>query len=199
MLKLTTESRVIEFDRRKFNSRTDELDYRSSYSTDSNRLSCRLCEDHTNLLADVIAGDAWLARTRGQKTSIIGVRSDRGQEIVDEMVNRGLLHLETGSIDDFVESQSENLIYGITAQKLNRWFNRRGISTPGYQFVNKNSAIEVGVVDAISFYLETLRRHVLRSGRYKIFWWLYLLKRLTIFTSRVPGAVLAKFNRSLTE
>ncbi|MDH3428669.1 MAG: Coenzyme F420 hydrogenase/dehydrogenase, beta subunit C-terminal domain [Gammaproteobacteria bacterium] len=197
LLKLSTGSGVLKFDRRNFGSKAEKLDYQSAYSTDSNRLRCRLCEDHTNLLADVIAGDAWLARTQGQKVSIIGVRSDKGQKVVDEMASKGLLLLEAGSIDDFVESQSENLIYGITAQKMKRWFGQRGIRTPAYHFADKGPEIETSAVDGFSFYLETLRRHVLRTGKYRTFWWLYLMKRLWIFTSRVPRLALAKLKRSL--
>src|SRR5690606_37960767 len=61
-LKIFTNDEVHTFDRRKFHSFKEILDYRASFSTDVNRLRCRLCQNHLNVTADIAVGDAWLAR-----------------------------------------------------------------------------------------------------------------------------------------
>lgn len=178
-LKLMTERKEHVYDRRVFSNRSSALDYQSAYSTDLNRLRCRLCEDHTNLLADIIAGDAWLARKGKEKLSVIGIRTDRGQELFDRLVERGHLEAEAGSYADIIESQGANLIYGVTARKLSMWLRRRGGATPLYQFAPNHADIRLRLGDRLAFRLEFMRRHVVRARHYALFRWLYLAKSFT--------------------
>ena len=197
MLKLKTDGKDYAFNRRVFPDKSSALDYQSAYSTDLNRLRCRLCEDHTNLLADIIAGDAWLVRKGKEKLSVIGIRTDRGQALFDRLVERGHLVAEPGTYADIIESQSANLVYGMTARKLGMWLRRRGLHTPGYRFAPDHENIRLRLGDRLAFRLEFMRRHVVRCRRYGLFWWLYLAKRSTKAVLKLPGRVARTIRRLL--
>lgn len=186
-LRLKSAGKDYAYDRRVFPDKSSALDYQSAYSTDLNRLRCRLCEDHTNLLADLIAGDAWLARKGKEKLSVIGVRTDRGQALFNRLVERGDLVMEPGTYADIIESQSANLIYGLTARKLGMWLRHRGLPTPRYRFAPDQEDIRLRLGDRLAFRLEFMRRHVVRSRRYGLFRWLYLAKRSTKSVLKLPG------------
>lgn len=197
LLKLKTEGREYAFDRRRFPDRASALHYQSAYSTDLNLLRCRLCEDHTNLLADIVTGDAWLARKSKEKLSVIGVRTDRGQVLFDRLIERGRLIVEPGTFSDMLESQSANLVYGATARKLGIWLRQRGLPTPAYRFAHDREIIRLRLNDSLSFSLEFMRRHIVRSQRYKLFWWLYLAKRSIRFALDLPGRIVRMIRRLL--
>lgn len=197
LLKLKTEAVTHKFNRRVFQNFKSEIDYKSAYSTDLNRLRCRLCQDHTNLLADIVAGDAWLARKPEEKLSVIGVRSSNGARLITEMVEGGYLQLEKGSFADIVESQSENLVYANTARKLETFLNQKGISSPQYVFNTSGDEIRLSRTQQVAFELEMFRRKVVRSRYYKVFWWLYLLKYVTNQSRSLPEKITRKIKKLL--
>lgn len=164
------------FERRNFPTFRDAVDYRSSFSTDFNRLRCRLCEDHLNMGADVIAGDAWVERSAPRKASIIGCRTQRGQEALANLEQLGLLHLEPASFADFVESQSSNLVYGTHARRMNRILGERGGPVPRFHYGDAATPVAVGVRDRLALRFELWRRSLVRAGCYRIYRWHYVLR-----------------------
>lgn len=165
------------FPRRNFSTLPQAADYRSSFSTDYNRLRCRLCEDHLNMGADVIAGDAWLERIESQKTSIIGCRTERGEKAVLNLANLGFLNLERATFADFIESQSRNLAFGTEARKMNQILRLQGKVTPDFRFKDADTRVNVGISDVVRLNAEMARRHVVRAGFYTIYRWYYFLRR----------------------
>lgn len=172
-LKVFARSGVHSWDRRNFSGLGEMLDYRASFSTDANRLRCRVCEDHLNVLADLAVGDAWLARMGDRKLSVIAVRSTRGASAIAGERAAGRLLVEPGTIADLVESQSRDLMYGETAGRLAAWLRRRGRPAP--QFGYQPPAMQPA--EGGSFAVEMLRRGVLRRGWYRSYRWLYALSR----------------------
>lgn len=195
LLKLKTQETLHRFDRRVFSDFSSMIDYKSSYSTDLNRLRCRVCQDHTNLLADIVAGDAWLARKPEEKLSVIGVRSSRGAKLLTTLVECGYLKVDRGSYADIVESQSENLVYANTARKLSRLLNHKGIPTPKYNFKSDSTDTRLSIFERIAFELELIRRDVVRRRHYKVFWWLYLIKYTTNQSLSLPKKISRKFKQ----
>jgi coenzyme F420 hydrogenase subunit beta len=176
-LKLGRGDSRIGFARRNFATLREAMDYRSSFSTDYNRLRCRLCEDHLNLGADVVAGDAWLPRCDKQKASLIGCRTERGQDAIVALEEAGLLKLEAGTFADFVESQSRNLVFGAAARTTNKVLRAKGVVTPSFRFSDGDEQVGVGLGAALSVNTEMIRRRVVRAGHYRLYWWYYVLRR----------------------
>ncbi len=170
----------VQFDRRVHKTFTERLVYRSSFSTEMNRMRCRLCQNHTNVSADISVGDAWLARKGQQKLSIVVVRSDLAMTLVDDLRQQSRLILEKGCVEDIVESQSPNLVYGKVAQKLAIYQRNRHRCVPHYPFLENE---KLSFVESIGFMRNDWFRHIIRSRRYKLFRFLYLLSRPLLYVS----------------
>jgi coenzyme F420-reducing hydrogenase beta subunit len=165
------------YPRRDFATLQQAADYRSSFSTDYNRLRCRLCEDHLNMGADLITGDAWLERSASQKTSIIGCRTARGEQAVLNLAKLGLLNLERASFDDFIESQSRNLAYGTEAKQMNKILRSQGKVTPNFKFKDADNPVRVTIRQRLRLSAEVTRRQVVRAGFYTSYRWYYYFRR----------------------
>lgn len=85
---------------------------------------CIYCIDHTNELADISCGDAWLPELRNKDRlgwSIVVSRSVRGNEILDELENKNKLFLQKIDVGEVIRSQSGMLIF----KKENSWIRFR--------------------------------------------------------------------------
>lgn len=176
LLKIKTSESVHKFDRRKFDTLNEMIAFRSSFSTDVNRLRCRLCQNHTNIQSDISIGDAWLSRKGKQKLSILVVRTSRGKKILDSLVNQSRIELEIGSEDDILESQGEDLVYGHTAQKLAKIMTAADKPAPNYPFSENSSAVMYK--DRFKFGLERMKRELLQRGSYRTYRVLYTILKL---------------------
>jgi len=81
---------------------------------------CLFCIDHTNELADISCGDAWLPELLKKNDagwSSIICRSSKGNEILDELIIKNKLFLEKTDINKIIESQYPMLCF----KKKNSW------------------------------------------------------------------------------
>jgi len=72
-------------------------------------LGCLFCADHTNVLADISVGDAWLPEVMKKDkigTSIIIARSKRGLEVLRKAQKENAIELTEVSIEEVLKSQS---------------------------------------------------------------------------------------------
>ncbi len=174
-LKIRTATQFMRFDRRRFQSTREMIAYRSSFSTDVNRLRCRLCQNHTNVQSDISVGDAWLARKSSQKLSLVVTRTRAGETAFDELKRSGRIEVEPGSVADIEESQSKNLVYGTVARRLSRHRARRNLPVVEYAFQESGSDPR-GVVGA-RFWLERVKRGLIRKRRYRAYRTVYALSK----------------------
>ena len=74
---------------------------------------CTLCSDHTNELADVSFGDAWLPEFADDMTgtSVIISRSDSGEDILHRMLRRNIIDLTPISMDRVIASQNSAILF----------------------------------------------------------------------------------------
>ncbi|RLJ09757.1 MAG: FeS-binding protein [Candidatus Aenigmatarchaeota archaeon] len=82
---------------------------------------CILCEDKLCELADITFMDAWLPEFSSDKigTSLIVVRSKKGNELIDEAVKHEIIKLQDISVEKIIESQSmKTRVRKIVARKL---------------------------------------------------------------------------------
>ncbi len=168
-LKLITPNRELLFDRRDFKSAQERIDYRSSFSTDYNRLRCRGCEDHLNMLADVAVGDAWLGRTSTKKISVLVARTSIGENMVRELENSGQINLEPSSFDDLIESQSRNLVFDTVARKINQQLKEVGKNSPKYTFKDSDEFVSVSLLARLQFNVEIFFRGIVRKKHFKLY------------------------------
>lgn len=186
LLKVRTSSEEHKYHRRVFINKAERLDYQASFSSGANRLRCRLCQDHLNVLCDIAVGDAWLARKHEQKLSIIVARTQAGLTRLRSLEAAGLLHLEDSGIEDIIESQSDDLVEGRTARRISSHLESSGVSTP--QFVYAEAARQQTpqtLAERVDFSSEILLRRLLRSENYRLFRSAYLLRHLSRFHPRV--------------
>ena len=176
-LRILTETNEYSYKRANFNKLSDMIDYRSSFSTDFNRLRCRLCEDHTNMLADVVAGDAWLKTKKNEKISILISRTEQGETLLQTLSNEGLIHPEPASFKDVIESQSENFVYNNTAKIINRIMRDKGMQTPRFLYANHFETTNVRTLDRLQFFIETFLRLIIRQKFYKLYRFIYVFRR----------------------
>ena len=165
-LKIETTETKGSWNRRTFPSDAERIHYRASFARYANRLRCRVCEDHLNVLADVSVGDAWLARTRGQKTSVVAVRTPAGRARIDALVGAGKLELEPGSVADLYESQSADLVEGHTARRLGAVLDAAGHPVPKFRFRDGRAAPAPTLRARADVAFEQAMRALLRSGSY---------------------------------
>jgi coenzyme F420-reducing hydrogenase beta subunit len=178
-LKIHNETgQVLTYDRRVFENKGELNIYKSSFARYANRMRCRICQDHLNVLADIAVGDAWIKAAEGRKLSIIDVRSSRARLWFDNMVNDNQIVITgTGGIPELEESQSSNLVYGITARRLSAYLHGKGRLVT--RFIYKegiNPVPPLGADEKISFDIEMLLRSTLRKGLYRLYLALYIIR-----------------------
>jgi hypothetical protein len=150
--------------------------FRSSFSTDVNRLRCRLCQNHINIQSDISVGDAWLARKDSQKLSIAVARTPAGEALLQSLRQQERIEIEVGSVADIEESQSKDLVYGYTAQRLACLIDAQHKQIMDYGFVS--NPVTVTGKDKLKFKLEQIKRRLLRSGDYRAYRLLYTLTKI---------------------
>lgn len=184
-LKLTIDGVQHDWSRREFATTGDRLDYQASFSRYANRARCRVCEDHLNVLADIAVGDAWLERKQGEKLSIVVLRTPTGRRAFEQLAQSGAIEVESGTIDDIRESQSDRLVDGDEARALGAWLREGGAVSPVFDFGDGAEAL-LTRSDRASFRWEWMLRGLLRSGRHATFRRLYAGRAAS---RRVVGAV----------
>ena len=198
-LKLFTAKTKHAYSRRIFQNVKEWIDYRSSFSRTLNRLRCRVCEDHVNVLADIAVGDAWLKAYQGKKMSIILVRNRNGARALRSLEQNGKVVLEKGSVEDIIESQSENLVYGHSARLMNAYLTQKDMITPKFYFGEAGTRENLKFYHQLNFAYELLMRKTIQKSRYTFYrfsfifykWPLiikFFLHKLTKRSSRSQGA-----------
>ena len=90
-----------------------------------------------------------------------------------------LIQLESGSYDDVIESQSHNLVYNVYARKLNHIMRERRRHTPRFLYADNNTTPIISYLDYLQFAFEIFLRAIIRQRHYKIYRYIYLLRRPT--------------------
>lgn len=97
-----------------------------------------LCTDLSNEFTDISGGDAWapVYEERGKGFSIVFARSERGQQILNDMKQEGLIDISPISIDEAITMHSHG--YDLKKRgtfirlKFRKWL---GLSVPDYGYV----------------------------------------------------------------
>jgi len=201
LLKISTDSGLYRFRRTNFHTFNELLNYRACFSSALNRLRCRVCEDHVNVLADVAVGDAWLKRNPGEKLSLVIVRNKLGLERISKLISSERIKVTPGTVSDLFESQSKNLVCGSVAIKLNNFLANSGVIVPTFTY-SRHSASS-GFTDktryrVTRFIFEKVLRTMIRQQRYQIYRILYLCLNIKTLARQYVGIQLNKMRRTST-
>lgn len=189
-LKVHARGRAYSFDRRVFSNWREKLDYQASFSSAANRLRCRVCQDHLNVLCDLAVGDAWLERKPREKLSIVVARSGAGKTILETLQASGAVHLEETDQADLYESQSRDLVEGETARQMAAFLRQRGVLTPEFVFPGEEEKrLELGSENQRRFRVELSLRSLLRGGHYRTFRAIYLARNWRRFFPQLGRAL----------
>ena len=155
-------------------SRRVDFSYQVAFDRHFNTRRCHVCVNHSNFLADIVVGDAWLPSTLMTKTgiSLVIARSGAGRSHMEELVSRERIVLTEVGKKEISESQTDRVILGEFAYGYAGFLAEQGIPVPRLVGPNRGSGKPVSRSEIESFHSEYLIKTGLQRGRkYRRIWW----------------------------
>lgn len=162
-------------------SRRIDFGYQAAFDRTFNTPRCHLCIDHSNFLADIVVGDAWLPSTVSTKTgiSLIINRKPEMTALMRELVDMGRVIVSDVSTEEIKESQKPRIAFGNFAYAYAEYRKARGLHTPEMVGPNRASADLVNEAEVDEFYRELVRKLELQADRrYRFLFWRKATKEL---------------------
>lgn len=150
-------------------NRRVDFGYQVAFDRSFNIPRCHLCIDHTNFLADIVVGDAWLPCTVRTQTgvSLVIARNKRMTEVMQTMTQQGKIRQVEASHDDVVESQTRRVAYGDFSYAYADYLREEGIFRPEMTGPNRSAAKLVPREKVEQFHKENqLKIKLQREGKY---------------------------------
>jgi coenzyme F420-reducing hydrogenase beta subunit len=155
-------------------SRRVDFGYQVAFDRHFNTNRCHVCINHSNFLADLVVGDAWLPSTVFTKTgvSLVVCRTEFAETVLKRLVDSGsCVSIEVGE-DEIRESQTDRVIFGEFAYAYAAFLQNLGLHTP--QLIGPNHGF--GTVKperhVASFHRELVRKQTLMAAkRYRYMKW----------------------------
>ncbi len=188
--------RLITSDVEKRVHRRINFGYQVAFDRSFNIPRCHLCIDHTNFLADIVVGDAWLPSTVGTKSgvSIVVCRRQETVEHLQELRNRQRIRLVEVGVDDVVESQSRRVAFGDFSYAYADYQRAQGRHVPDMVGPNRAAAKLRPESEVATFHRTNERKlRLQRARRYRALWrrkltvefWGYSYRYIRWFSIRV--------------
>ena len=168
-------------------SRRVDFAYQVAFDRTFNTPRCHLCINHSNFLADVVVGDAWLPSTVGTKTgiSLLINRNPAMTDLMRRLVKRDRIVVSDVSTEEIKESQKPRIAFGNFAYAYAEFRKKRGLHTPEMIGPNRSMAELVPEPEVEEFYAELVRKLELqRARRYRFLYWRKATKELPRLWSR---------------
>jgi hypothetical protein len=130
--------------------------------------------NHSNFLADIVVGDAWLPSTLTTKTgiSLIIARSPDARDEMERMEARGAIVLTEVGRDEILESQTSDVIFGEFAYSYADFLREQEIPVPMLNGPNRDAGKRFDQDEVQSFLDEYVAKVQLqRERRYRRLWW----------------------------
>jgi len=167
-MRVQTDRRVVSIDRR------SDIHYIAAFDRSFNLPRCHACTNHVNFLADIVVGDAWLDRAKPTRTgiSLIICRSEVGEEVLRSAQSNARITTLPTSVDDIVESQSANLVFGHFAYSWAQYLRETGRHAPSLLGPNLGMAKPIDRSQLVAFDSDISGKVALqRKGRYREMLW----------------------------
>jgi coenzyme F420-reducing hydrogenase beta subunit len=155
-------------------SRRVDFGYQVAFDRHFNTTRCHVCINHSNFLADLVVGDAWLPSTVFTKTgiSLVVCRNEFAESALNRLVQSGsCVSIEVGE-EEIRESQTDRVVFGEFAYAYADHLRSLGLHTPILDGPNKGYGTLKPVRQVRTFHRELVRKQALMAARrYKYMKW----------------------------
>jgi coenzyme F420-reducing hydrogenase beta subunit len=162
--KLTVATR----DEKKFTaSRRVDFGYQVAFDRHFNTSRCHVCINHSNFLADLVVGDAWLPSTVFTKTgiSLIVCRTEFAENSLKALVDSGnCVSIQVGE-EEIRESQTDRVVFGEFAYAYAAFLREIGLHTPDLHGPNEGFGALKPRRQIKKFHRELVRKQALMAAR----------------------------------
>lgn len=160
-------------------SRRVDIGYQVAFDRHFNTPRCHLCINHSNFLADIVVGDAWLPSTLTTKTgiSLVICRTPESRGLVDHLEQQGRVVATEVTTEEIRESQTDRVVFGEFAYAYSEWLAELGAPVPVMIGPNRERANLRPRREVEHFHKELARKLELQwAGRYRFLW----VRKLTV-------------------
>jgi hypothetical protein len=168
-------------------SRRVSFGYQVAFDRHFNTPRCHLCVNHSNFLADIVVGDAWLPSTVFTKTgiSLIICRKPSTKDLIAGLEQRGRIVSYEATTEEIRESQTDRVIFGEFAYAYADYLDEIGMHRPDMDGPNKGHGHQRSRREAAKFHRELVRKQRLMwAGRYRLLLWRKATLELRRFAAR---------------
>ena len=155
-------------------SRRVDFDYQVAFDRSFNTPRCHLCINHSNFLADIVVGDAWLPSTLTTRTgiSLVICRKESTPALVQRIADAGKIVFTEVTTDEITESQTRRVVFGDFAYAYGDYLREIGRHAPEMTGPNRQAAhlVDRGKVKEFDDEL-LIKMQLQRQGRYRRLWW----------------------------
>lgn len=144
-----------------------DFDYQVAFDRSFNTPRCHTCINHSNYLADIVVGDAWLPSTVMSRTgvSLLICRKPETDTAVREMAQAGTVKLTDVSTAEIMESQKRRVVFGDFAYAYSNYLDEIGVHHPDMVGPNRPAAQLTPREDVAKFHKELTRKLELQWAR----------------------------------
>lgn len=179
-------------------SRRVDFSYQVAFDRSFNLPRCHLCVNHTNYLADIVVGDAWLPSTLFTRTgiSLVICRTPETRRLVDRLTEEQRIASTVVSVDEIIESQTRRAVFGDFAYAYQEFLAKQGLPYPKMTGPNRSGATLHDEAAVAEFHEELLLKLRMQAERrYRLLWWRKLAKELPKLAQRYVGWFLVRVVR----
>lgn len=180
-LRITTPAKSVAVSRRV------SFGYQVAFDRSFNTPRCHLCINHSNFLADIVVGDAWLPSTVMTKTgiSLLINRTEAADRTIRTLAEAGRLTFSEVTKAEIEESQTRRVLFGDFAYAYAEHLDALGRHRPDMVGPNRAVARLSDEREVASFRRELERKLELQwAGRYRYLWGRKATKELRRFVMR---------------
>lgn len=155
-------------------SRRVDFSYQVAFDRHFNTRRCHVCVNHSNFLADLVVGDAWLPSTLMTRTgiSLLIARTPEARREIDGLAAEGAVVTAEVSKEEIRESQTDRVIFGEFAYAYADYLREESIPTPRLEGPNRSAGIRAPLKELQSFHKEYLvKTNLQRQRQYRRLWW----------------------------
>jgi hypothetical protein len=148
-------------------SRRVDFGYQVAFDRHFNTTRCHVCINHSNFLADLVVGDAWLPSTVFTKTgiSLVICRSEFAEKAHQRLIDNGSCVSIQVSEDEIRESQTDRVVFGEFAYAYADYLRSIGLHTPELRGPNEGFGTLKPRRQAAKFHRELVRKQSLMAAR----------------------------------
>lgn len=148
-------------------SRRVDFGYQVAFDRHFNTTRCHVCVNHSNFLADLVVGDAWLPSTVFTKTgiSLVICRTEFAEQSLQNLVDAGSCVSIQVTEDEIRESQTERVVFGEFAYAYAEFLRSLGLHTPTLNGPNKGFGELKPRRQVAKFHRELVRKQSLMAAR----------------------------------